>query len=225
MGSSWKPSTLLVLTAFALSIILLFAKSELMLQRLQHRDESLSHHVYSPAAADPDLRNPEKVSRLRADRARAQAVSNTAKEVAGSSAKPGTTEEKPISSSDSEPKSVAPAETEKRKAENKAQPKEEKSPSSTSVQGLHPRFKPTSAPDGHQFFVVFASFQTFENAEKGLEEIRAKGFPQAYIGAFNEGKYYSIIGQTFKTEPEARELLVKLEKERNIKALIYRNTQ
>ncbi len=63
---TWRTSTLLVIGAFILSILfLIFSKSSRDSSRTQLRSH-VENEIYSPAAADPDLRSPELADRVRA---------------------------------------------------------------------------------------------------------------------------------------------------------------
>lgn len=59
----WKSSTVLVASAFGLSVVLLFAKAGMMRERAVADRPLITNHVYSPAAADPGLRNQRTAER------------------------------------------------------------------------------------------------------------------------------------------------------------------
>ena len=63
---TWKTSTLLVIGAFVLSIgFLLLSNNSRDSKRIRVQSHA-DNEIYSPAAADPDLRSPELADRLRA---------------------------------------------------------------------------------------------------------------------------------------------------------------
>lgn len=64
MAPKWKSSTVLVASAFAVSVILLFAKAEMMRERATEGRPLITNHLYSPAAADPELRDRRAAERL-----------------------------------------------------------------------------------------------------------------------------------------------------------------
>ena len=59
-----KSSTVIVAAAFALSVVLLFAKAGMMRERATADRPVITNHVYSPAAADPQLRDRDAAARV-----------------------------------------------------------------------------------------------------------------------------------------------------------------
>ena len=59
-----KSSTVIVAAAFALSVVLLFAKAGMMRERATADRPVITNHVYSPAAADPQLRDQNSAARI-----------------------------------------------------------------------------------------------------------------------------------------------------------------
>ena len=59
-----KSSTVIVAAAFALSVVLLFAKAGMMRERATADRPLITNHVYSPAAADPQLRDRDAAARV-----------------------------------------------------------------------------------------------------------------------------------------------------------------
>lgn len=64
MAVKWKSSTVLVAGAFAVSVVLLFAKAEMMRERATEGRPVITNHLYSPAAADARLRDRRAAERL-----------------------------------------------------------------------------------------------------------------------------------------------------------------
>ncbi len=60
----WSSSTVFVAAAFGLSVVLLFAKAGSMRERATEGRAIVTHHIYSPAAADPALRDQDRAERL-----------------------------------------------------------------------------------------------------------------------------------------------------------------
>ena len=202
--NAWKSSTLLVLAAFSVSVLLLFAKSGMVSERAAraHADANsvvVSNHIYSPAAADPDLRSPERAAKVRR-RPAAKPVANRVNvpPTTRPAARPPVTKPAAAPAAAGEPAADAP-------------PAREAAPAA-------PRH---DVPPGHDFYVVTATFTRYENAERGLAEMKRKGCSKAWIGNFDEGKYYSVIGDTFADEPSARYLVQQLEAKHGVKAYIY----
>lgn len=185
----WKSSTLLVLVAFTLSVVLLFAKAGMVRERNLVEDNVVSNHIYSPAAADPDLRVPERAERL---------MRATPKPKPSAEAKPVSISEtvsSPAVSPERSPKEAKPAETKTTKT--------------------------TPAQGANMFYVVTATFSSKENADKGVVQMKKKGLKDAFVGTFDEGKFYSVIGNTFADEASARFMVTELLREHKIKAYIY----
>lgn len=63
---TWKTSTLLVLGAFVLSVLFLMFTGSSKDRSLSSARKPVGKEIYSPAAADPDLRSPELAERVRA---------------------------------------------------------------------------------------------------------------------------------------------------------------
>jgi len=183
--NSWKSSTLLVLAAFTVSVLLLFAKSSMIGERTVHDEVMVSNYIYSPAAADPDLRSQDRAERIRLSRGKARKVSTK------------TRSSKPWTKAPRTP--TAPAEA-------------------TSVK---PSVRRSSATPENEFYVVTATFSSYENANRGLEQMKALGMDKAFVGNFDEGKFYSVIGQTFPKEASARFMVSELLKKHGIKAYVY----
>lgn len=177
--SSWKSSTLLVVGAFTVSVLLLFLKSGMVNERRAVGPARVSNKIYTPAAADPELRSRELVEqKYQPAPARARAV-NTQTTV--------------------EPQRAAPA-----------------------PPPAAPAFPRHDVPAGHEYYVVTATFSQPESARRGLAEMKRKGLSQAFIGTFDEGKYYSVIGDTYAREDQARLLVAELKEKYGIGAYVYR---
>ena len=174
--STWKSSTLLVVGAFTVSVLLLFLKSGMVNERREVGPARVSNKIYTPAAADPELRSRELVEqKYRPAPARAQAVN----------------------------------------AQTTIEPQREAPPPA-------PAFPRHDVPAGHDYYVVTATFSKPESARRGLEEMRRKGLSQAFIGTFDEGKYYSVIGDTYAREDQAMLLVAELKEKYGIGAYVYR---
>ena len=176
---SLSPSTLLTVAVFALSVGLLVVKRSMNQDVERRRSEEqvlVSNHIYSPAAADPELRDPQRASRV-AQRGVSRAVPAEAS-VSASSIATNTAQTVPAT-----PPEVAP-----RPAASVDIPKHE-------------------VPDNHRYYVVLSTFREPANALKDLERLQRKGFKNAFIGTFDEGRYYSVIGDTYATEQSARFLV------------------
>ncbi|MFK8056498.1 MAG: SPOR domain-containing protein [Saprospiraceae bacterium] len=63
---TWKTSTLLVIGAFVLSVLFLVFTSNPFDRGVARARGPIDSEIYSPAAADPDLRSPELADRVRA---------------------------------------------------------------------------------------------------------------------------------------------------------------
>lgn len=181
--SSWKSSTLLVVGAFAVSVLLLFLKSGMVSERRASGPARVSNEIYSPAAADPELRSRERaegVRRAALPRARAVNEQTTASPQRGSVAAAG-----------------------------------------VGAAGGTPVFPTHDVPAGHVYYVVTATFRDPERARLGLADMRRRGLSEAFIGTFDEGKYYSVIGDTYAREEQARLLVAELKEKHGIGAYVY----
>ena len=177
--SSWKSSTLLVVAAFAVSVLLLFLKSGMVSERRAAGPARVSNEIYTPAAADPELRSRERAEAIRASAApRARPVSEQ-------------TTVTPQRSSVSGGAAAAPA------------------------------FPHHEVPADHVYYVVTATFSKPDRARLGLAEMQRKGLAEAFIGTFDDGKYYSIIGDTYAREEQARLLVAELKEKHGIGAYVY----
>ena len=145
-----------------------------------------SSEIYSPAAADPDLRSPELADRVRA------------------SAKP-----KPRKAAQ---KVTVPAPAPKKvKAPNykvvTPQPKpEEPKPAPT---------RNSNVPEGHHYYVIVGTYSNPQNADRALESFKKKGAGIPFVGVFNEGQRFSVIAQTFADEASARSFVKSLRDDHN----------
>ncbi len=183
--SAWKSSTLLVLAAFTVSVLLLFTKSGMVGQRSDSGEVIVTNNIYSPAAADPELRSLDRAENLRRRPARATQVANTA---------PAT-----------RPRPAQPA--------TQAAPRTQAAPAASPT--LH------EVPSGHVFYVVTATFSSRANADRGLAAAQKKGLTKSFVGTFDEGKFYSVIGNTFAEESSARYMVKELADKHGIKAYVY----
>ena len=105
-------------------------------------------------------------------------------------------------------------------------------PNSPAPPGKSPIRQRTSAPCAappvdptKPFYVVAGTFETRENAEKGLAELQAKGLHQSFLGVFNEGKYTSVIARNFAREDQARLMLAELKDKHGVSGYIYHKTE
>ena len=186
---AWKSSTVLVGAAFTLSVALLFAKAGMMRDRATAERPLITNHLYSPAAADPELRDQRAAERI--TRRSAQATPTAARSVVV------------------------------RQPAAAPQPAVRETSSSA-------RATPAAAAGSvvieRPFHVVVASFKGREGAETELKRLRAKGYKEAFIGVFNEGKYHSLIAANFKREDHARVMLSELKTKHGIEGFIYNKT-
>jgi len=195
--TSWKSSTLLVLAAFTTSVVLLFTKSGMHSTRALSERVVVSNHIYSPAAADPDLRVPERAERLR----------RVAQPVQASATNVRPQHDRPAASATKQTKSAAKLPTPESKAAT---------PPVKQVEfNTHP------VPEGHVFYVVMATFSSRSNAERGLKDFKRRGLQKAFVGTFDEGKFYSVIGNTFARESSARYMINELKEKHGVNAYIY----
>lgn len=195
--NTWKSSTLLVAAAFMVSVILLFTKSGMMRERATTGRPLITNHIYSPAAADPDLRNQARAERMSRQEPRAEKVATHAVVIR----EPATVKSLEIKSSSEA--SATPLPT----------------PAKTAVKTAATE---TVVPDAdHRYYVVAGTFSTLENAQKGLLEFKSKGLSHSFIGVFNEGKYTSVIARAFEQENQARLMLKELKEKHNISGYIY----
>ena len=197
--NSWKSSTLLVLAAFTVSVVLLFAKAGMHGERGSSQQAVVSNHIYSPAAANPELRDPERAERLTRRVATATNVRPQHSRATARAAKQRTTATAPA------PKAAPTKSTAEPKATPNPKPAVE----------THP------VPEGHAFYVVMATFSSRDNAERGLADMKAKGLKESFVGTFDDGKFYSVIGNTFAKEPSARYMIAELKDKHGINAYIY----
>ena len=207
---TWKSSTVIVVATFAVSVLLLFAKASMVRDRSDASGEVVvSNEIYSPAAADPELRSPERAARIReaaqprpktvAQRTEAPKPPQRAAPQAGETASAKTEEPLPV-----------PAEAQPGVVTGAA----EASP-------VNEPFPEHQVPAGHDFYVVAATFSSPDNARKGLANMQRKGLAKAFVGTFDEGKFFSVIANTFPREEQARYMVQELERDHGIKGYVY----
>ncbi len=187
----WKSSTLLVLAAFAVSVLLLFAKANLVDERGSTTDFSVSREIYSPAAADPQLRDPERAELVR-QRPRSDGGTASAKTVARTT------------STEAGNNKVSAAATETLAGKPFVNP-----------------FPEQKVPKSHVYYVVAATFSSPDNARRGLGDLKSKGLDKSFIGTFDEGKWFSVIANTFAKEESAHYMVKELERKHGVKAYVY----
>ena len=196
--NAWKSSTLLVLAAFTVSVVLLFAKAGMHSERSHGDRVVVSNHIYSPAAADPQLRNPERAERLRrAAKPIPASATNVRPQHNRATATPA--------------RQLAPTRDEAPRTQTESTPTPSVAPSASSH----------VVPEGHVYYVVMATFSSRDNAERGLVQMKAKGLDKSFVGTFDEGKFYSVIGNTFSKESAARYMINELKEKHGISAYIY----
>ena len=180
--ASWKSSTILVVAAFSVSVLLLFLKADMASERRRDAPPArVSNQIYSPGAADPELRTPERAEQIRrAGSARAVSTS-----------------------------SRTPAEPARRGGDAPA------------ARPPSPAIPEHDVPAGHEYYVVTATLTSPESALKGLAEMKRKGLTDAFVGTFDDGKYYPIIGNTYAREDQARLLVAELAEKHGIEAYVY----
>ncbi len=165
--------------AFVLSVLfLMLSNGSRDNDRIRVRSH-VDNEIYSPAAADPDLRSPELADRLRA------------------SAKP-----KPRPASQ---KKVIQAPKPKKVEPKVVVPKPSK-PAPV---------KNSNVPDGHHYFVIVGTYSNPQNAERALATFQKKEAGKPFVGVFNEGQRFSVVAQTFKEEPAARQFVKSLRDDYN----------
>ena len=197
--NAWKSSTLLVLGAFTVSVVLLLTKAGMYGDRRSADAVVVSNHIYSPAAADPNLRSPERADRLRRSAAKPVAAS------LNQTATPKPARRKPA---------PAPKPTPKPAAKATAAPTAP-APTAAAAPTAH------AVPAGHVFYVVAATFSSKENGERGLAQMRRKGLDKAFLGTFDEGKFYSVIADTYAKESSARYMVKELADKHQMSAYVY----
>ena len=196
--SAWKSSTLLVFGAFTISVVLLLAKSGMVAGRTERAEVRVTSHIYSPAAADPELRDPERAERLRRS-AKPQARTTSTRTTVVREPKRATPPAGP-------PKSTPAPRTAKA------------SLASTPPAEPLPRHE---VPANHRYYVILATFSSLENAKRGRRNLEEKGLSGCFVGSFDEGKYYSVIGRTFANEESARYMVNEIVTKYGLDPYIY----
>ena len=206
--NTWKSSTLLVLAAFTVSLVLLFAKAGMVQPRDSSEEVLVSNYIYSPAAADPNLRSPERAENLRRQQARAQPVAAK------------TTVEAPVEAPSPKPTATSPpasAKTRPAPSATDSPAKQTTAPIDLTQYGIAAH----RVPANHKFYVVAATFSTPDNAKRGLANMKAKGLDASFIGTLDEGKFFSVIANTFTQETQAAYMVRELERKQGIRAYVY----
>ena len=210
---TWKSSTLIVVAAFSVSVVLLFTKADMMRERASAGRPLITNHIYSPAAADPDLRNPDHAARLtRREAPATRAVVVRQPEVKAERA--ATTEPRPNSAT-----LTASART---PSQPVAAEKEFKAVEQASAKTSASDYRP---PASHRYYIVAGTFDTRDKAERGLADLQRRGLNQSFIGVFDEGKYVSVIARALPREDQARIMLTELKSKYNIEGYIYHKTE
>ena len=173
--------------AFGLSVVLLFLKAGMMRDRATAGRPLITNHVYSPAAADPDLRDQRAAERI------------TARVAAGVTA-PG--------------RAVVVREPTSVPAPRRPRP-------------AAPTAAPPAAPAeiSEPYHVVAATFRERAKAERGVADLKRKGFGEAFVGVFDDGEYYSVIARRFAREDQARVMLSELKTKWGVAGLIWKKTE
>ena len=192
---SWKSSTLVVAVAFGVSVVLLFAKADMMRERASAGRPLITNHIYSPAAADPDLRNRERAERMTRPPEKSQAV--IVRQPEGALATP----------------TKATATT--------SSPAVAKTAQTVAAQAPTSGYRP---PASHRYYVVAATFDAREKAERGLADLQRRGLKESFIGVFDDGKYVSVIARAFEREDQARIMLGELDAKHGIAGYIFHKT-
>ncbi len=210
--NAWKSSTLVVLATFSVSVVLLFAKADMMRERASAGRPLVTNHIYSPAAADPDLRNAEKAKRMSRPFEPAPKTA-TVSVITRQPELPPAPEPTPTRQA-----SLSVPTTEQTSASAKTATAPAGETKSASAKTNSGEYKPA---DSHRFYVVVGTFTTRQNALKGLADMQRRGLKESFIGVFDEGKYVSVIARAFEREDQARIMLSELDAKHSINGYIY----
>ena len=188
MITQWKSSTVLVAAAFGLSVLLLFLKAGMMHERATADRPLITNHVYSPAAADPELRDQRAAERI--------------------TARPAV--------------DLAPATRAVVVREPVRTPARQRVEASTPPRRTAAATPTTTVAIPEPYHVVTATFSAREKAERGVADLKRKGFAEAFVGVFDGGKYYSVIARRFDREDQARVMLSELKSKYGVEAIIWK---
>ena len=196
----WKSSTVFVAAAFALSVVLLFAKAGMMRERATEGRPLITNHLYSPAAADPQLRDQRAAERLVSPDEEATATSQRAVVVREPLREPARQRTAPSRARTATlvttPAAVAPA-----------------------------RATAPAPVITHPYHVITGTYSKRANAERALAPLKEKGYRNAFVGVFDEGTKFCTIAGKFEREDRARVMLSELKTKWNTGGYIYEKTE
>ena len=191
----WKSSTVFVAAAFALSVVLLFAKAGMMRERATADRPLITNHLYSPAAADPELRDRRAAERIAAPRPSAGAQ-----------------------------RAVIVREPTREPAPRRTPtPRARATTASRSVASEAPAR--SAAVITHPYHVITGTYSQPANAERALAGLKAKGYREAFVGVFDEGTKHCTIAGKFEREDHARVMLSELKTKWSMGGYIYEKTE